>query len=74
MESNEQTELTRKKDTDSLISVGRLTDLAGEVGLGVEELRKKEKGLMDMDNSMVIVGGEGIRGINGNEKYNENKC
>ena len=30
---------------------------------------KKEKGLMDMHNSVVIVGGEwGIRGLHGNEK------
>ena len=41
--------------------------------MGVEELNKKEKGLMNMDNSMVIAGGEGgIRGLNGNGiKYNE---
>ena len=31
----------------------------------MEELSKKEKELMDMDNSMLIVG-VGIRGINGN--------
>ena len=29
---------------------------------------KKEKGPMDMDNSVVIVGGRGIRGLNGNGK------
>ena len=39
----------------------------------MEGLRKKEKGLMDMDNNVVIVGerggGErGLRGRNGNEK------
>ena len=28
-------------------------------GIGVEGLSKKEKGLMDMDNSMLIVGEEG---------------
>ena len=36
-----------------------------------EELRKMEKELMDMDNSVVIVGGgveESIRGMNGNGK------
>ena len=36
----------------------------------MEGLNKKEKGLMDMDNSVVIVGGveleEGRRGITGN--------
>ena len=35
----------------------------------MEGLSKKEKGLMDMDNSEVIAGGEGgIRGQNGNGK------
>ena len=41
----------------------------------VEGLNKKEKGLMDMDNSVVIVVGrewmeveEGIKGINSNGK------
>ena len=38
-----------------------------EEKLEVEELSKKEKGLRDMDNSVVIVGG-GIRGLNGNGK------
>ena len=27
---------------------------------GVEGLSKKEKGLMDMDNSVVIIGGNGV--------------
>ena len=31
----------------------------------VEGLSKKEKGLMDIDSSVVIVGGGGIRGLNG---------
>ena len=32
-------------------------------------LSKKEKGFMDMDNSVVIVGEEeGLRGLNGNGK------
>ena len=34
----------------------------------MEGLSKKEKGLMDMDNSVVTVGGGGIRGLNGNGK------
>ena len=34
----------------------------------MEELRKKEKGLMDMDDSVVIVGSRSMRGLNGNEK------
>ena len=29
---------------------------------GVEGLRKKEKGLMDMDNSVVIAGGREVKG------------
>ena len=33
----------------------------------MEGLSKNEKGLMDMDNSVVIAGG-GIRGLNGNGK------
>ena len=39
-------------------------------GWEVEVLSKKEKGLMDMDNSVVILGGRGvgIRGLNGNRK------
>ena len=35
----------------------------------MERLSKKEKGLMDMDNSVVIAGG--IRELNGNRKYNK---
>ena len=31
-------------------------------GVGVEGLSKKEKGLMDMDNSVVIAGGRGSKG------------
>ena len=31
-------------------------------GEGVEGLSKKEKGLMDMDNSVVIAGGRGYKG------------
>ena len=31
-------------------------------------IKQKEKGLMDMDNSVVIAGGEDIRGLNGNGK------
>ena len=41
----------------------------GEEGEG---LSKKEKGLMDVDNSVVIAGVRGIRVINGNGKYNKN--
>ena len=39
----------------------------------IEELSKKEKGFMDMDNSVVTDLGEGgIRTINDNGKYNKN--
>ena len=34
----------------------------------MEGLNKKEKGLMDMDNRVVIAGGETRRGLNGNGK------
>ena len=39
-------------------------------GLGMEGSSKKDKGLMDMDNSVVIAGGwrEGIRGFNSDAK------
>ena len=32
----------------------------------MEGLNKKEKGLMDMDSSVVIAGWKGYKGINGN--------
>ena len=34
----------------------------------MERSSKKEKELMNMDNSMVIAEGMGVRGIDGNEK------
>ena len=34
----------------------------GGGGQGVEGLSEKEKGLMDMDNSVVIAGGRGYKG------------
>ena len=54
MESNEQTELISKMGTDSQME-NRMTVGGAEVGM--EGWRKKEKGLMDMDNSVVITGG-----------------
>ena len=36
---------------------GEQMTASGQVGLGVEGLSKKEKGLMDMDNNVVIAGG-----------------
>ena len=33
-----------------------------------EGLSEKEKRLVDMDGSVVIAGGGGIKGLNGNEK------
>ena len=53
MESNEQTDLTGK--TDRLID-GEQDDSSGWGG----GLSKKEKGLMDMDNSVVIAGGRRV--------------
>ena len=41
-------------------------------GVGVKGLSKKEKGLMDMDNSVVIAGGRGYKGTKWQwkKKYN----
>ena len=52
MESNEQTELTSKIETDSQVT-SRLT-ASGRVK-GVEGLSRKVTGLMDVDNSVVTV-------------------
>ena len=54
--SNEQTELTRKIETDS---ESKMTAKEGS-GQGVEGWSKKEKGFMDMDNNVVIAGGRGV--------------
>ena len=44
----------------------------GGGGLEVEGWSKNEKELLDLENSVVIVGGRGIRGINHNRKqYNK---
>ena len=46
----------------------------------MEGLSKKEKGLMDMDNRVVIAGGGGVRGLNSNGKntieikFKEKQC
>ena len=60
MESNEQTELTRTVGTDSQMQ-GRTTVGVGGPQ-GEEGLSRKEKGLVDMDNSAVITGGRGCEG------------
>ena len=39
-----------------------------EHGEGLEGWNKKEKGLEDMDNSVVVAGVGGIRGLHGNGK------
>ena len=57
MESNEQTELTRKMWTDSEME-SKIT--ASRDGLGGKGIEQKGKGLMDMDNSGVIAGGRGV--------------
>ena len=56
MEPNEQTEITRKIETDSEIE-SRMT--AKVVGGGSRGLSKKEKGPVDMDSS---AGGRGYKG------------
>ena len=57
MESNEQAELARKMWADSEIE-SRMTAI-GVGRLEVEGLNKKEKGLMDMENSVGVAGGIG---------------
>ena len=59
MESNEQTELTSK--TETLIDGERITASVGGriVGRGSEQ---KGKGLVDMDNRVMITGGRGYKG------------
>ena len=53
--------LNNKENGDRLIDRELVTAKAGVGGgEGVEGLSKKEKGLMDMDNSVVIAGGEGV--------------
>ena len=59
MESNEQTELTSKIETDSQIE-SRQTVLGGKAG--VERSIRKEKRLMVMGNSVVIARGKGFKG------------
>ena len=39
--------------------------------LGGRGIKPKGKELMDMDNSVVVVGGREYKGHNGNGKYNE---
>ena len=52
VESNEQTELTSK--TERLTDRQQAESSEGE-WLGVEGSSKKEKGLMDIDNSVAVV-------------------
>ena len=58
MESNEQTKLISKIETDSWIE-SRMTAIEGR-RLGVKGWSKKEKGLMDMGNRVVIAGDRAI--------------
>ena len=55
VESNEQTELTKKQT-----QIRRWQLLGLGESWRVEVWSKKEKGLMDMDNRVVIAGGEGV--------------
>ena len=71
MESNEQIELTQNRHR--LIDKEQ-ADNTGGCGQGVEGWNKTEKGLMDIDSSVMLLGVEwwwvvvekGLRGINGN--------
>ena len=58
MESNEQT--TNKENWNRLIDGEQDDSYRGVGELGVEGLSKKEKGLTDMDNSVVIAGGREV--------------
>ena len=60
VESNEQTDLTSKTETDSEIE-SRLTAIGGRSGG-----KANRKGLMDIDKSVVIAGAGCIRGLSGN--------
>ena len=60
MESNEQTKLTSK--TDRLIDGKQMTASWEGCKLRVEGVSKKEKGLIGMDNSVVIAGGGQCKG------------
>ena len=73
VESNEQTELIRKVLTDPHTE-SRIR--GGEDGLEVKGQKKKEKGLLDVYNRVVIAEGSGIRGLNGNGKntIKKKKC
>ena len=70
MESNEQTELTSKIETDSYREQTDNSRRGG--GEGESAIKQKPKGLMNMGNSVVMWEGGGIREINGNgRKYNK---
>ena len=64
MESNGQTEITSKIETDSQIE-SRMTAL-GVGGLEGGRIKQKEKELMDMDNSVLITG-RGLEGAYGGQ-------
>ena len=40
-----------------------MTAIGGGRRVGVQKLSKKEEGLMDMDNSVMISGGGGYKGV-----------
>ena len=79
MESNEQNELIRKIETDQ---ESRLTAVRGrqswKLGESEQKRRKKEKKIMDRDNSVVIAWGRGggreYRGINGDGRRLDLGC
>ena len=56
MKFNEQTELMSKVKTDSYIEIKVMASRC----LGIEGSSKKEKGLTNMDNTVVIARGSGV--------------
>ena len=58
MESNEQTEQAKQRQNQ----IWRADDSYWLGELREQGLNKKEKGFMDMDNSVVIAGGRGYKG------------
>ena len=59
--------LTELCGTNWIKKQNRVIEESRKTAKGVEGRSKKEKGLMDMDNSVVTTG-EGHKGLNGNTK------
>ena len=67
MDSNEQTELTRKIKADSEIE-SRLTALGGRQGVGAGDIKQKWKRTHTHEQQCGDWWGGDVRGINGNGK------